>query len=439
MKSTNVSTGGNIAASQYNNLRDDAKGGSFLLAHQQTVPNLTLAVEPGVFYIGNIRVDFASGNSPSFAAPSANPRIDLLTIDSAGSLSIILGSEAANPVPPAYPTNKLAICEVYCRVGQTTVLDSDSAGQGYIYRDVRPFLGGAYIAATGQIADGVITAAKLAQTYIQTTGDETVNGIKTFGAIPVLPATDPTDANQAARKGYIDAIVPKLPISIVRALQSGTNNILGVYDDSGVIVVKAYNTATNNDTTSFSSAVTSGWGDELSMGSWTQNNLGAGEQASVYIRGLVKMGSSWFLSQYNWGSAYLYRDTTNLTNSPGYRGALASDGTYIYIKHDGDQTTIAKCSISGNTVSLVATFNSAVNIKNTGAYFFYYEGSLYAVGWSNNTIYKLSMTGAVQKTYSNVLSGISNLYGICQRNGYLYATAWDSVNNTFKYYKLCAI
>ena len=36
-------------------------------------------------------------------------------------------------------------------------------------------------------------------------GDQTIGGTKTFGDIPILPASDPTTANQAARKAYVDA------------------------------------------------------------------------------------------------------------------------------------------------------------------------------------------------------------------------------------------
>ena len=42
-------------------------------------------------------------------------------------------------------------------------------------------------------------------TYVGLTGDETIAGVKTFSSIPVLPATNPTLANQAVRKGYADA------------------------------------------------------------------------------------------------------------------------------------------------------------------------------------------------------------------------------------------
>jgi len=39
---------------------------------------------------------------------------------------------------------------------------------------------------------------------VQTSGTQTVNGVKTFGSIPVLPASNPTTANQATRKTYVD-------------------------------------------------------------------------------------------------------------------------------------------------------------------------------------------------------------------------------------------
>ena len=37
------------------------------------------------------------------------------------------------------------------------------------------------------------------------TGDQTIDGVKTFGSIPILPASDPTADNEASRKAYVDA------------------------------------------------------------------------------------------------------------------------------------------------------------------------------------------------------------------------------------------
>ena len=150
MRSSKVNPGDSGLATQYNNLRSDAYGSSQLLSHQQSSPGMTLYVETGVYWIGGTRVSFAGGNSPTFTAPSANPRIDLLVINNAGTLSIVQGTENASPSVPTYPKDKLVICEIYNRVGETALYDTDQGGStGYIYNDVRPFLNnGKYISQT---------------------------------------------------------------------------------------------------------------------------------------------------------------------------------------------------------------------------------------------------------------------------------------------------
>lgn len=40
---------------------------------------------------------------------------------------------------------------------------------------------------------------------VKLTGNQTLQGVKTFGSIPVLPASNPTTDNQAVRKAYVDA------------------------------------------------------------------------------------------------------------------------------------------------------------------------------------------------------------------------------------------
>ena len=162
MRSTAVNIGDNAAAAQYNDLRKDAFASARLLPHEQAAPDLTLKVESGVCFIGITKVVFAGGNSPSFTAPTTNPRIDLLTIDNAGVLARVAGTEAASPSIPTYPTDKVVLCEVFNRVGQTTIRDTDVAGQGYIQRDTRPFLGGTFISDNTQVAAGAnISPSKL--------------------------------------------------------------------------------------------------------------------------------------------------------------------------------------------------------------------------------------------------------------------------------------
>jgi hypothetical protein len=107
---------------------------------------MALYVEPGVFYLGTPNVSFAGGNTPTFTAPVSYPRIDLVTINSSGSIVIVNGTENASPVAPTFPNGSITLCEVYHVVGETAIYDNanQQSGQGYIQADVRPFLAGVF-------------------------------------------------------------------------------------------------------------------------------------------------------------------------------------------------------------------------------------------------------------------------------------------------------
>lgn len=63
-------------------------------------------------------------------------------------------------------------------------------------------------------SDVKVPSQKAVKTYadarkaecVALTGDQTVAGVKTFTSIPVLPASNPTTDNQAARKAYVDGL-----------------------------------------------------------------------------------------------------------------------------------------------------------------------------------------------------------------------------------------
>lgn len=141
MRSSQVNAGDTGTIGQYNKLRDDAYASSMLLAHEQSTPDLTVYVEAGKVYINGTLVEYAGGNSPSFTAPATNPRIDVLSINSSGTLVRTAGTEAASPVAPSVPSGEMPICQVYNKVGQTQIYDTDQgASKGYIYKDIRSFL-----------------------------------------------------------------------------------------------------------------------------------------------------------------------------------------------------------------------------------------------------------------------------------------------------------
>lgn len=127
-------TGDALPAKDVNDMNTVSRG---LGAHEQEAADLTLLIEAGVIRIEGTLVKFAGGNSPSFTAPSANPRVDLLTIDNTGTLARVIGAEGASPVTPDYPRDKSVIVEVFNRVGQTTILNADDSSNGFIQKDGR--------------------------------------------------------------------------------------------------------------------------------------------------------------------------------------------------------------------------------------------------------------------------------------------------------------
>lgn len=140
MRSSDVTAGNTIYASDVNKLRDDAYASSWFLAHEQTSPDLTLKVEEGKMYFGNTLVEYAGGNSTSFTAPATNPRIDILSIDNTGTLVRTAGTEAGSPTAPNLPAGNFPIAQIYNRVGQTSIKDTDDSTNGYIQKDLRKFL-----------------------------------------------------------------------------------------------------------------------------------------------------------------------------------------------------------------------------------------------------------------------------------------------------------
>lgn len=124
-----------------------------------TAQTMQLYVEDGTYYIGTTRVLFLGGSTPTFTAPVSNPRIDLVTADSTGTIAVVTGTEASSPTAPSYPANKVVLCEIYHVVGETAIYDNDNqqTGQGYISNDVRPIVNkGGYISSASQIASGVV-------------------------------------------------------------------------------------------------------------------------------------------------------------------------------------------------------------------------------------------------------------------------------------------
>lgn len=105
-----------------------------LKVQAQASPNLTVKVGKGTCIVSGGHTGIAAelASLSGFAAPSANPRIDIVQISTSGVITRKAGTESASPSPPAVDSGNLLLATVYNRVGQTSIKDTDDASNGYI-------------------------------------------------------------------------------------------------------------------------------------------------------------------------------------------------------------------------------------------------------------------------------------------------------------------
>jgi microcystin-dependent protein len=118
-----------------------------------TSNTMAYVVEPGTTTIAGTIVKYAGGITPTITAPSSHPRIDLVTINSSGTIVMVTGVENASPAVPTYPSGSTTLCEVYNVTGETALYDNanQTAAQGYIKNDSRPFMNVTQIVQSGLI------------------------------------------------------------------------------------------------------------------------------------------------------------------------------------------------------------------------------------------------------------------------------------------------
>ena len=102
---------------------------------------LSVEVQPGYAFISKMPYRLSAATlTPDFAAPTTNPRIDLVQARlNTWDISVKQGTESATPTAPTADADAIPLAEVYLRVGMTSVEDADDAVNGYI-SDARPFV-----------------------------------------------------------------------------------------------------------------------------------------------------------------------------------------------------------------------------------------------------------------------------------------------------------
>lgn len=91
-------------------------------AHEQSTPNMTVRVDAGFILNGTTLTEVAAQNTATITAPTTNPRIDRVVVDSlTGVVSVIAGTEAASPTPPAITAGKLPVAQVSLATSTTQI------------------------------------------------------------------------------------------------------------------------------------------------------------------------------------------------------------------------------------------------------------------------------------------------------------------------------
>lgn len=116
-----VPTPANLGASKY---------AEKILVRAQSTPSMVVSV-PAFRHIALDKViTFAGSSTSAITAPATNPRIDLVVINSAGSLAVRTGTEAASPVIPT-PTNEdIVLGSIYLPTTATGIFQTATAAGG---------------------------------------------------------------------------------------------------------------------------------------------------------------------------------------------------------------------------------------------------------------------------------------------------------------------
>jgi uncharacterized Zn-binding protein involved in type VI secretion len=87
----------------------------------QGSPNLTVAVASGVVAVNGVRASVTGTTVTITTAHGSNPRIDLITVNSSGTLAATAGTAASVPLLPSIPSTSVALAAIYVPASDTTI------------------------------------------------------------------------------------------------------------------------------------------------------------------------------------------------------------------------------------------------------------------------------------------------------------------------------
>lgn len=192
---------------------------------------------------------------------------------------------------------------------------------------------------------------------------QTIAGIKTFSSIPVLPASDPTTDNQAARKAYVDL---KIPLSYL-----DTDVTLAANSDTKIATQKAVKTYVDNVAVS------------------------GAPNASTTVKGIVEEATQAEVDAGTATGATGARLFINPSTAPvisqlgdGSDGAAVLDGTntYSYLSKSGSVYTLTRDTYFTNL--------TVTGTLRTAGFLFWVSGTMDGAGTVSSTVANNGANGA---------------------------------------------
>jgi hypothetical protein len=93
--------------------------------HAEATPAMTVRLDAGKLFDGATLTNVAAQSTGAITAPVGNPRIDRVVVDRiTGAVSVITGTPAGSPAPPAITAGKLPVAQVLLQTSSTVITDS---------------------------------------------------------------------------------------------------------------------------------------------------------------------------------------------------------------------------------------------------------------------------------------------------------------------------
>jgi hypothetical protein len=83
--------------------------------------NMTVAIAAGIVAVNGVRASVTGANSTIGTADTTNPRIDLITVNSSGTIATTAGTAAAVPLLPSIPSTSVVLAMIYVPVDDTVI------------------------------------------------------------------------------------------------------------------------------------------------------------------------------------------------------------------------------------------------------------------------------------------------------------------------------